>query len=100
MSDLINVKVKKETLMKLLEDRLHHWTDEEDYISLYMKMYESNYNMGLFDGQAIDIDDLVDNDWCNNFSIIGAGTDNFDELLDNGEYYSINLEETLMLVRN
>ena len=60
MSDLINVKVKKETLMKLLEDRLHHWIDEEDYIDLYMKMYESNYDMGLFDNQVIDIDDMVD----------------------------------------
>ena len=100
MSDLINIKVKKEALMKLLEDRLHHWTDEEDYISLYMKMYESHYDMGLFDGQVVDIDELVDNDWCNNFSIIGVGTDNFDELVDNGEYYSINLEETLMLVRS
>ena len=100
MSDLINIKVSKDTLMKLLEDRLHHWTDEEDYIELYIKKYENDYIEGLFDNIVIDIKELVDNDWCSNYSILGVGDYGFDESIENGDYIEINKNETLILIRN
>ena len=100
MSDLINVKISKDTLMKLLEDRLHHLTDEEDYIELYIKKYENDYIEGLFDNIVIDIKELVDNDWCSNYSILGVGDYGFDESIENGDYIEINKNETLILVRN
>lgn len=100
MSDLINVKISKDTLMGLLENRLYHWTDDEDYINLYMKKYENDYIGGLFDNTTVDIKDLVDNDWCNNYSIRGVGDYGFDEALDEGNYIEINSDETLILIEN
>ena len=72
----------------------------EDYIELYVKKYENDYIEGLFDNIVIDIKELVDNDWFNNYSILGVGNYGFDESIENGDYVEINKNETLILVRN
>lgn len=48
MNEFINVKVEKDDVIDLLVNRVRFWTDNEDVVDLFKKMYE-NYDEMLDD---------------------------------------------------
>lgn len=68
---LVNVKIDSEDLVDLLMDRLEKmWTQDENVLNLYRKMYEDYCDGGCWDGCEFDVMQIVDNDWVNNCKVI------------------------------
>ena len=42
MNEFINVKVEKDDVIDLLVNRVRFWTDNEDVVDLFRKMYEKH----------------------------------------------------------
>lgn len=81
MSDFINVKMDKETALNALLERVRYWTDDEEEVGLFEKMYDDYLWNGCFDGGEFDIMQIVDNDWINYTAIITQGDKDFEKLL-------------------
>lgn len=79
---LVNVKIDSEDLVDLLMDRLEKmWTQDEDILNLYRKMYEDYCDNGYWDGYEFDVMKIVDNDWVNYCKIIDKSDIEFEEIL-------------------
>ena len=70
MSDYINVKMDKESALNMLLQRVRYWTDDEEEIGLFEKMYDDYLWNGVFSESEFDVMQIVDNDWINYTAII------------------------------
>lgn len=79
---LVNVKIDSEDLVDLLMNRLEKmWTQDEDVLNLYRKMYEDYCDGGCWDGCEFNVMKIVDNDWINNTQVIDKTNEDFEEIL-------------------
>lgn len=67
---MITVTIDEDTLLKMLLDRLEYWTSDESVINLYRDYYAGLIYDGCFEGCALDIMMVVDNDYMNNLTTI------------------------------
>ena len=98
MNEFINVKVEKDDVIDLLVNRVRFWTDNEDVVDLFKKMYERYIDEEAFDN--LDIDLIVDNDFINDCTIIEKGDEEFEkvqELAKEG-YYDISCETSYSFI--
>lgn len=74
----------------MLVKRVRDWTDDEDTISLYSKMYERLLDNDVFSsGDGYTIQEIVDNDYVNWCTTIDTDDEDFEkvrELHKNGEW--------------
>ena len=92
MNEFINVKIKKDELIKLLINRLSIWTNNKEVVDLYKQMYKRYIDEEVLDN--LDIDLIVDNDFINDCGIIEKSDEDFktiQELAKKG-YYDISCE--------
>lgn len=92
-----NVILNEEEVLKLFEDRLKFWTEEKSFIDLYMKMYRQDFADGLFDNVKIDVKEIVDNDWVNEYSIYLPGFPEYDEYVDDYEKVRVYGNEMILV---
>ena len=82
MTDFITVKMDKETALNMLLERVRYWTDDEDEVGLFEKMYEDYLWNGVFSESEFDVQNIVDNDWINYTAIITPEDKDFAKLLE------------------
>lgn len=91
LKESILVQMDEDDLLYMLMDRLEQWNSSGDRTisNLYEDMYRNMIDNGVFDGQKINIQEIVDNDWVNYCDVIGPGDEDYDavkQLADEGEY--------------
>lgn len=80
MRDFISVKMCPEDMLELLVNRVRYWTEDEDVVSLYEKMYDDYIFNGCFETGEFDVKQIVDNDWVNYTAVISEGDTDFEKL--------------------
>ena len=78
---MINIKIDEQELLDMLVDRVKHWTQDENEIKLFKKMYDDYILNGVFTDSEVDIMSIVDNDWVNYTAIIRKDDEDFKKLL-------------------
>lgn len=91
MTALITVKLNKDDLLNMLEERLNRWEASSDpkIKALFLKMYENDLNAGIFSGHEFDPALIVDDDVINWCAVVEPGDEDFNKLLElykAGEY--------------
>ena len=81
MSDYIHVKMDKESALNMLLQRVRYWTDDEEEVGLFEKMYDDYLWNGVFSESEFDVMQIVDNDWINYTAIIRPDDNDFKKLL-------------------
>ena len=84
--------------LKMLLDRVEHWTDDHTTYRLYEQMYENYIDGGCFDGGDFDVWAIVDNDyvnWCDVISPGDAVYEGIKELYDREGLGDISCEDDL-----
>ena len=76
------IEVDDDDLLDMFDERVGHWTDDKEVAELYHQMYEHMIDEGVFEGQRINIMEIVDNDYVNWCDVIGYGDDGYDEVAD------------------
>lgn len=71
------IDIEIDELEYLIAQELRGWTDEDDIIELYQKMYESH---GYEEFRYGKIQEIVDNDYINNTSRIYPGDEAYDDI--------------------
>ena len=66
----ITITIDEEDFKDMLVERVKYWTDDEDTIELFEEYYDNMVYNGSFEGSSRSIAEIVDNDYCNNTSII------------------------------
>lgn len=92
MNEFINVIIRKDYVIDLLNNRVTFWTNNEEVVDLFKQMYERYLDEEVFDN--LDIELIVDNDFINDCIIIDKGDEYFkkvQELAKQG-YYDISCE--------
>lgn len=74
------VNIDNDTALEMLIDRVGFWTDDEDVIELYSRMYESYIEGGCFEGGDFDVMDIVDNDYVNWCNVISEGDEEYEDI--------------------
>ena len=98
---MITVTIDEDTLLEVLLGRLEHWTSDESVINLYGDYYEGLIDSGYFEGCELDIMSVVDNDYCNNLTVLNKedfedyGVEGFED----DKIEAFNKEQNLYLVR-
>ena len=68
------VEIDDDDLVEMLMDRLDaYWNPSDAESKLYEKMYQSYVDNGVFEGQEINIAEIVDNDWVNYCDVVSEG---------------------------
>lgn len=84
------IKLDTEDFLELLVERVEYFTDDEDTIELFKRMYDNLIFSGFFsENEAISIAELVDNDYFNYCSVINKDNENYGKikaLYEEGEY--------------
>lgn len=75
------VKIDDDMAIDMLVERVRYWTQDEDIISLYEKMYENYVYGGIFEGGEFDVMKIVDNDYVNWTRVIYNDEEDFEEIL-------------------
>lgn len=78
------IEIEEDDLCKLLADELRGWTDDDDIIELYLKMYESH---GYEEFQYGKIQEVIDNDYINNTARIYPGDEAYEDIMTLYEEY-------------
>lgn len=78
---MITVKMDEQYLIDELVERVKYWTQDEEEISLFEKMYDDYVWNGVFTDSEVDIMQIVDNDWVNYTAIIRPDDTDFEKLL-------------------
>lgn len=78
---MVTVKIDEEVLLNALLDRVLFWNHgKKDYsYRVYKQYYEELLEMGCFDGAKFDVQEIVDNDWVNNYSTYEHKQDAIDD---------------------
>ena len=98
---MITVTIDKDTLLKMLLDRLEYWTSDESVINLYKDYYEGLIDSGCFEDCKLDIMSIVDNDYINYLTVISKEDFeqwNIEDKMDD-KIMAFNEEENLYLIR-
>ena len=66
---MINVKINESDLLEMLVDRISFHTDDVDTQELFRAYYSDLIDSGCCDGIVLDINQIVDNDYFNNYNI-------------------------------
>lgn len=66
---MVNLKIYEDDLLEMLLDRLEFWTDDSDVKKLYEIYYSELIDNGCFEGEELNINYIVDNDYTNHFSV-------------------------------
>lgn len=66
---MINVKIDASDLLELLVDRTSFHTDDVDTQELFRAYYSELIDSGCCDSMVLDVNQIVDNDYVNNYSI-------------------------------
>lgn len=74
----INVLLDEDYVVDLLVKRVEFWTQDEDIIDLYRKMYENIVD--CFNGAELDVMKIVDRDYTINCLIIKEGNEEYEDL--------------------
>lgn len=74
------VNIDNDVALEMLLNRLRFWTDDDDVIALYEKMYENYIDFGGFDSREFDIMTIVDNDYINYCDVISPGDDCYKDI--------------------
>lgn len=77
---MVNMKIEEEDLINLLDERVGHWTDDEDVAELYHEYYENAVYGGCFDGCEFDVKVIVDNDYVNYKRVVYPSDDNYETI--------------------
>lgn len=73
------INIEKETLIKMLIDRLRFFTDDPKVIDLFQKMYENEIE--LFSSiEDFDVKTIVDNDYVNNYIVCDKNNSHYKEI--------------------
>ena len=64
---MITVKISKDDLVEMLCNRVEYLTNDAAVVKLFRDYYYENAE--LMDGMELDINNIVDNDYYNNFNI-------------------------------
>lgn len=76
---MITMYMDEQTALDLMVKRIRRWTDDENKILLYSKMYDRMIDDGalsmIMDCQGCDYTCIVDNDYFNNCAVITRGED-------------------------
>lgn len=75
------INIDEEMMLDLLVDRVRYWTNDEDVIELFKKMYENYIYGGCFEGANLEIDAIVDNDYINYCSVISECEEGYEDIL-------------------
>ena len=59
---MVSILVENEVLLNALMEQVEFWTDEEDVIKLFKKMYEEQIEEGLFNDDVFNAEDIVEED--------------------------------------
>lgn len=78
---MVMVNIDNDTLVDMLIDRLKVWTQDNETISLYRKMYDNYCDSGVFDGSELDVNNIVDNDYVNYCNTVEKSEKDFKKLL-------------------
>ena len=78
---MITIKIDEQELLDMLVERVRYWTQDEDEIKLFEKMYDDYIWNGVFTDSELDIMSIVDNDWVNYTTIIRPDNKDFEKLL-------------------
>lgn len=74
------VEIDDDELVDMLMDHLKkYWDPTSKVLDMYEKMYQSYVDNGVFEGQKINIAEIVDNDWVNYCDVVEEGDDYFEE---------------------
>lgn len=65
-------RVNNDEALDLLMDRVSTWTDDQDTLNLFEKMYESYLDSGVFEENDSTIMEIVDNDYINFCNVVSA----------------------------
>ena len=66
----ITITIDEAEFLGMLVERVKDWTDDEDTIELFEEYYDNMVYSGCFEGVNRSVAEIVDNDYCNNTSII------------------------------
>ena len=77
----MQVNIDDDTALEMLMDRVRYWTDNNETIELYRKMYESYIDSGCFSGSDFDVMSIVDNDYINWCDVIHPDDEHFEDAL-------------------
>lgn len=81
MNNYMTVKTTKEDALNALLERVRYWTDDEEEVGLFEKMYDNYIWNGCFDGGEFDVMQIVDNDWINYTAIITPEDKDWEKVL-------------------
>lgn len=76
---MITVQMEERDILDLFIQRINYWTDNPVIAKLYADMYERFLEDGCFNNTHLDIQEIVDNDYVNNCSIIYSNDPDFDK---------------------
>lgn len=96
MSDLVTIKVSKDSLKDAFAERLWYWEGEfcDRFLTALCAMYSDAIDEGAFDNAEVDIQKIVDNAVINDFDF--AEFDGVIQIIDarsNNVVYEVNSEE-------
>ena len=98
---MITIKIDEGKLLEMLVDRVKFWASDESVINLYKDYYEGLIYSGCFEGCALDIMSVVDNDYVNNLTTISK--EDFEQWSIESEMddkvVAFDKEEDLYLIR-
>lgn len=91
MTDLVTIKINKDVLLNMLEERLKIWeaSKSPEVKALFLKMYENCLDAGIFAEQEFDPALIVDDDVINWCAVVKPDDKDFNKLLEfykAGEY--------------
>lgn len=66
----ITITIDEADFLDMLVDRVKDWTDNPNTIELFEEYYDHLVYSGYFEGSSRSIAEIVDNDYCNNTSIV------------------------------
>lgn len=77
---MLTIRIDEDTAIELLVERVTQWTEDEDVIELYRRMYDRYVYGGVFDYGEFDVKAIVDNDYVNWCRVVCEGEEDYEEI--------------------
>ena len=77
---MVTVRIDEDELLDMLMNRVENWSKDETTLELFQNMYQEYIDGGVFEGMKLDIDKIVDNDYCNHCRVIEESEDEFEQI--------------------
>lgn len=98
MTEYVNVRIDKDTLIEMLVDRVKFWTDDPDTCELFENYYTDMVEGGCYEGIELDISVIVDNDYINYFRVMEKDDPEYAWAQENSDRIYGELENGTILV--